>query len=61
MDREELTKLSSALHKFYDIYKDKLSVAERHSLIKSYLTIEFFDTYVSKVEQCDIPIIIEAQ
>lgn len=59
MNREELTKLSSDLHKFYDIYKDKLSAAERHSLVKSYLTIEFFDKYVSRIEQCEIPIIIE--
>lgn len=59
MDKKELMSLAFELHKFYDIYKNKLSVSERHSLVKSHLTIEFFEKYVLGITNCEIPIVVE--
>lgn len=59
MDKKDLSILAAELHKFYDVYKDKLSISERHSLVKSYLTVEFFDRYISEVTDFEIPIVVE--
>ncbi|MFA5049159.1 MAG: hypothetical protein WC516_09105 [Patescibacteria group bacterium] len=41
MNEQEIIELAAKVHKFYDMYKDKLSVSERHGLMKLYLTLDF--------------------
>jgi len=48
MNDREIADLANVLYKFYEVYKKDLSASERHALMKLYLTVEFFEQYMSR-------------